>query len=75
MNYMLFPKSTIKFSFGKATRLANIFSENQKLFFSSREIIFSDGLNISDFSNLKADEAWNYGISIINSFKLFLFNK
>lgn len=71
MNYMLFPKSTIKFSLGKATRLANIFSENQKLFFSSREIIFSDGLNLSDFSNLKADEAWNYGISIIKSFKLF----
>ncbi len=70
MNYMLFPKSTIKFSFGKATRLANIFSENQKLFFSSRQIIFSDGSNLSDFSNLKADEAWNYGISIINSFKL-----
>ena len=70
MNYMLFPKSTIKFSFGKATRLANIFSENQKLFFSSREIIFSDGFNLSDFANLKADEAWNYGISIINSFKL-----
>ena len=71
INYMLFPKSTIKFSFGKATRIANIFSENQKLFFSSRQIIFSDGLNLSDFSNLKADEAWNYGISIINSFKLF----
>ena len=70
MNYILFPKSTIKFSFGKATRLANIFSENQKLFFSSREIIFSDGFNLSDFANLKADEAWNYGISIINSFKL-----
>ena len=71
INYLLFPKSTIKFSFGKATRLANIFSENQKLFFSSREIIFSDGLNLSDFANLKADEAWNYGISIINSFNLF----
>ena len=71
INYILFPKSTIKFSFGKATRIANIFSENQKLFFSSRQIIFSDGLNLSDFSNLKADEAWNYGISIINSFKLF----
>ena len=71
MNYMLFPKSTIKFSFGKATRLANIFSENQKLFFSSRQIIFSDGSNLSDFSNLKADEAWNYGVSIINSFRLF----
>ncbi|PDH47785.1 MAG: TonB-dependent receptor, partial [Bacteroidetes bacterium MED-G13] len=27
--------------------------------------------NLSDFANLKADEAWNYGISIINSFKLF----
>ena len=71
MNYMVLPKSSIKFSFGKATRLANIFSENQKLFYSSREIIFTENLLPTDFSNMKADQAWNYGISIINSFKLF----
>ena len=71
MNYMVLPKSTIKFSFGKATRLANIFSENQKLFYSSREIIFTENSLPSDFSRMKADQAWNYGISIINSFKLF----
>ena len=71
MNYMILPKSTIKFSFGKATRLANIFSENQKLFYSSREIIFTENSLPSDFSRMKADQAWNYGVSIINSFKLF----
>ena len=71
MNYMVLPKSTIKFSFGKATRLANIFSENQKLFYSSREIIFTENSLPSDFSRMEADQAWNYGVSIINSFKLF----
>mgnify|MGYP001224654010 CR=1 FL=1 len=71
MKYNLLPKSTIKLSFGKATRMANIFSENQKLFYSSREIIFTENSLPTDFSNMKADQAWNYGVSIINSFKLF----
>ena len=71
VNYEVIPKTNIKFSIGKSSRLANIFSENQKLFFSSRQIIFSESLNITDFLNLSADEAWNYGISIINSFKFF----
>jgi len=71
MKYQAFPKSTIKLSFGKATRVANIFSENQKLFYSSREIIFTENLTPTDFSTMKADQAWNYGVSIINSFKLF----
>ena len=71
MKYNLLPKSTIKLSFGKATRMANIFSENQKLFYSSREIIFTENSLTTDFSNMKADQAWNYGVSIINSFKLF----
>ena len=71
MKYNLLPKSTIKLSFGKATRMANIFSENQKLFYSSREIIFTENSLPTDFSNMKANQAWNYGVSIINSFKLF----
>ncbi|MAU30443.1 MAG: TonB-dependent receptor [Flavobacteriaceae bacterium] len=71
MKYRAFPKSTIKLSFGKATRVANIFSENQKLFYSSREIIFTENSNLTDFSTMKAEQAWNYGLSIINSFKLF----
>ena len=71
MKYRAFPKSTIKLSFGKATRVANIFSETQKLFYSSREIIFTENSIPTDFSTMKADQAWNYGLSIINSFKLF----
>ena len=46
-------------------------SENQKLFYSSREIIFTENSTPTDFSTMKADQAWNYGVSKINSFKLF----
>ena len=71
LKYSVLPKSIIKLSFGKATRIANIFSENQKLFYSSRQILFTEDSSPSDFSGLNAEEALNYGISIINSFKVF----
>lgn len=71
LKYSVLPKSIIKLSFGKATRIANIFSENQKLFYSSRQILFTEDSSSSDFSGLNAEEALNYGISIINSFKVF----
>ena len=71
MKYSVLPKSIIKLSIGKATRIANIFSENQKLFYSSRQILFTEDSLPSDFFGLNAEEALNYGISIINSFKVF----
>ena len=71
LKYSVLPKSIIKLSFGKATRIANIFSENQKLFYSSRQILFTEDSSPSDFSALNAEEALNYGISIINTFKVF----
>jgi len=77
MRYLIFPKTTLKFSAGKASRVANLFSENQKLFYSSREIYFTSGANASnefvsyDYFDMQAEVAWNYGASMIQSFKLF----
>ena len=76
MRYQALPKTTIKMSAGKANRIANLFSENQKLFYSSRLISFSSADASSEFMSynyfdMKPEVAWNYGASIIQSFKLF----
>ena len=76
IRYQALPKTTIKMSAGKANRIANLFSENQKLFYSSRLISFSSADASSEFMSynyfdMKPEVAWNYGASIIQSFKLF----
>ena len=76
VRFQALPKTTIKISAGKAKRIANLFSENQKLFYSSREIYFtsanaSNELLSYDYFDMKPEVAWNYGASIIQSFKLF----
>ena len=73
LNYLIFPKTSLKFSLGKGTRMANIFSENEKLFYSSRIVSFSTLFNISNGSyfDLEPESAWNYGLSITNNFRLF----
>jgi len=74
LNYLAFPKTSLKFSVGKGTRMANIFSENQKLFYSSRKVFFnrnsSDDFQTNYF-DLEHESAWNYGLSLTNSFRLF----
>tara|TARA_Y100000739_G_scaffold78982_1_gene67001 strand:- start:551 stop:2818 length:2268 start_codon:yes stop_codon:yes gene_type:complete len=76
LRYQVFPKTTFKLSAGKAKRIANLFSENQKLFYSSRQITFysanaTDEFISYDYFDMQPEVAWNYGTSIINSFKLF----
>ena len=76
IRYQALPKTTIKMSAGKANRIANLFSENQKLFYSSRLISFSSADASSEFMSynyfdMKPEVAWNYGASIIQSFRLF----
>ena len=53
--------------------MANIFSENQKLFYSSRviSIVNSNFDSGNNYFDLKPESAWNYGASLINSFRLF----
>ncbi len=76
VRFQALPKTTIKMSAGKANRIANLFSENQKLFYSSRLISFSGADASSEFMSynyfdMKPEVAWNYGASIVQSFKLF----
>jgi outer membrane receptor for ferrienterochelin and colicins len=56
-------KTTLRLSGGRGFRTANVFVENQSVFASSRQIVFKE--------KLKAEIAWNYGISFNQQFKLF----
>ena len=56
-------------SFGRGKRAANIFTENQKLFATSRAInMQSSGGNIY---GLEPEIAWNYGVSFLQGFNMF----
>lgn len=64
--------TTLRLSAGRGKRLANVFMENQNLFASNRAFILPtlpQGNN--GFYNLNPEIAWNYGLSIIQKFKLF----
>ena len=69
VRYNPWEKSVIRFSAGRGIRSANIFTENQQLFGSSRnfEIINSGG----KIYGLNPEIAWNYGLSFNQKFVLF----
>ena len=67
--YMPWEKSAFRVSFGRGKRAANIFTENQKLFATSRTInIQNTGGSIY---GLDPEIAWNYGVSFLKGFNLF----
>lgn len=69
VRYTPFEKSALRFSVGRGKRSANIFTENQKFFASSRTIELLDmGGNIY---GLDPEIAWNFGISYLQGFNLF----
>nr|BFF36620.1 TonB-dependent receptor plug domain-containing protein [Tenacibaculum mesophilum] len=69
MRYVPWERGVLRASVGRGKRSANIFAENQQLFASSRAIIIDNtGGNIY---GLDPEEAWNYGVSFIQGYKLF----
>ncbi|GAB5399026.1 MAG: TonB-dependent receptor plug domain-containing protein [Aureisphaera sp.] len=68
VKYTPWEKSAFRFSAGSGRRSANIFTENQKMFSSSRNI------NILDTNGkvygLDPEVAWNYGVSYLQGFNL-----
>ena len=69
IRYSRWEKSAIRASFGRGKRSANIFTENQKMFATSRDIkILNAGGNVY---GLDPEIAWNYGISYLQGFNLF----
>ncbi|GFD82851.1 TonB-dependent receptor [Tenacibaculum sp. Mcav3-52] len=69
MRYVPWERGVLRASVGRGKRSANIFAENQQLFASSRAItIDNTGGNIY---GLAPEEAWNYGVSFLQGYKLF----
>lgn len=63
-------KASLKGSFGRGVRAASIFAENQQLFSSARTISFIT-TGGGRFYDLDAEDAWNYGISFLQGFRIF----
>lgn len=71
LRYGLWDKASLRASFGRGKRGANIFAENQQFFASSRQIAISE--RGGNYYGLNPEKAWNYGISFIQ--KLYLWNR
>ena len=66
IRYTPWGMGSLRGSFGRGKRAANIFAENQQLFASSREIkILNTG---GDVYGLEPEDAWNYGVSFLQGF-------
>ena len=67
--YTPWEKSALRASIGRGKRSANIFTENQSLFATSRSINI---LNTNgEVYGLDPEIAWNYGVSFLQGFNLF----
>ncbi|MDB2607140.1 TonB-dependent receptor [Zobellia sp.] len=66
IRYTPWEKGSLRGSFGRGKRAANIFAENQQLFASAREIkiLNSEG----EVYGLDPEDAWNYGLSFLQGF-------
>ena len=66
VRYSPWEKASLRGSFGRGRRAANIFAENQRLFASSRQIQISDAGG--SIYGLDPEDAWNYGVSFLQGF-------
>lgn len=69
VKYAPWDKSALRFSVGRGKRSANIFTENQQFFASSRAIVLED--SGGSVYGLDPEIAWNYGVSFLQGFELW----
>jgi len=69
VRYTPWEKGALRFSVGSGQRTANIFTENQQMFSSSRIIRILD--NDGPVYGLDPEKAWNFGLSYLQGFDLF----
>ncbi|MBE7629941.1 TonB-dependent receptor [Tenacibaculum piscium] len=69
VRYTAWEKGVFKASIGRGKRSANIFTENQQFFGSSRQLIIDKKGN--DIYGLNPEIAWNYGVSFLQGYTLF----
>ncbi|MGC1515263.1 MAG: TonB-dependent receptor, partial [Maribacter sp.] len=66
IRYTPWVSGSLRGSFGRGKRAANIFAENQQLFASAREInLLDEGGSVYGF---EPEDAWNYGVSFLQGF-------
>ena len=66
IRYTPWEKGSLRGSFGRGKRAANIFAENQQLFASARQININD--SGGKVYGLDPEDAWNYGVSFLQGF-------
>ncbi|MBU2995449.1 TonB-dependent receptor [Cellulophaga baltica] len=69
IRYTPWEHASLRGSFGRGKRAANIFAENQQLFASSREIVIKN--SGGKIYGLDPEDAWNYGVSFLQGFNFF----
>jgi len=69
LRYTPWEKASLRGSFGRGKRAANIFAENQQLFGSSRQIRLVE--EAGAIYGLDPEDAWNYGVSFLQGFNLY----
>ncbi|MGB5553016.1 MAG: TonB-dependent receptor [Flavobacteriaceae bacterium] len=69
VRYTPWERGSLRASFGRGRRAANIFAENQQLFATSRSIQLLD--TGGSIYGLDPEDAWNYGVSFLQGFTFF----
>lgn len=69
VKYTPWEKSAFRLSAGRGKRSANIFTENQSIFATSRQINILN--TTGKIYGLDPEIAWNYGVSYLQGFNLF----
>ena len=71
LKYDLTETTIARLAVGRGQRTANIFSENQALFATSRAIVVNGDANSNKPYGLDAEVAWNFGVNLTQDFKLW----
>ena len=70
LRYTPLERFTVKASYGQGRKIANIFAENQQMFFSNRSIETIDSELGNSTYGLNPEKATNYGLSLDKGFNL-----
>ena len=71
MRYTPLDRFTVKASYGQGRKIANIFAENQQMFYSNRSIEILESEPGNSTYGLNPEKATNYGLSLDKGFNLF----
>ena len=71
MRYTPLDRFTVKASYGQGRKIANIFAENQQMFYSNRSIEIIESEPGNSTYGLNPEKAINYGLSLDKGFNLF----